>query len=237
MPDPGELNPSAWKDVNEALEAQIGPPPDPVQDGPPPGAAPHGTSGPKLIQGKGYDTVGMDETTEPYTAPKLEDNGVRYQMVTARDAAQLAAEERLKKLQAEVEQRNRDIAAQAHPAFTRDGSLAGEYAPLGGEATTPDTVDAIWWLGLPKAQAIWELGLNNEEEYARVHRDVEAVAYQVENRRRQMMQNGLEPDFVPMVIKRRKRRVNSALFHGGKVTRIKPMTDPNKYPKPKRLPD
>lgn len=230
MPGPSDLNEAAWKDVNEAVGEALGvSPPDPAADRPGPDAPAHGQSPARLVP--------MPEGG-PAPQQKLPDNGVRYQMVSAAELRHLDAQRRLAAWQAEVEKRNREAAARAHPAFHPvDGSLVGEYAPLEGEATTPDTVDAIWWLGLPMRQAMWELGLTNEAEYRKVYAAVEPVALQVENRRRQMQQQGLEPDFVPMVIKRRRNRVNGALFHGGRITRIKPMTDPTSVPPPARNPD
>lgn len=213
-----DLNPSIWKDINEAVGEAMGvSPPDPTQDRPPLDAPAHGASPAKLVP------LEDDQMAQP----KLEDNGVRYQMVRASDLRQMEAERRLAKLRAEVERRNNEAAARAHPAFRRDGSLAGEYAPMQGDAVTPDTVDGLWWLNLPKTQAMMELGLTNEAEYQRVYRDIEAMAYLVENRRAQT------GEYIPLVIKRRRRGANTDLFSGGKVTRIKPMTDPNSV-RPKR---
>ena len=222
MTDKG-LSDSVWKDINEAVGEALGvTPPDPVADRPPADAPPHGTSPAQLVP--------SDPSTPVDAAqPKLEGNGVRYRMLSAADLRQMEAERRLALLREQVERQNREAAARAHPAFDpRDGSLLGEYAPLQGDAITPDTVDGIWWLGLPKQQAIWELGLKDEAEYQRVYRDIEQMAYIVENRRKQT------GEYIPMIIKRRKRRVNYDLFWGGKVTRIKPMTDPDNVPGRKR---
>jgi hypothetical protein len=219
MPEKGDLNEAAWRDVNEAVGEAMGvSPPDPVADRPPLDAPAHGASPAKLVPSSGRDA------TTPEAQPKLEDNGVRFQMVRAQDLADVAARQRLDRLRLEVERHNREAAARAHPAFRKDGSLAGEYAPLEGDATTPDTVDGVWWLGLPKTQAMWELGLTTEAEYLRVYRDVEAMAYMVENRVRQT------GEYIPLVLKRRRRRENTALFYGGRVHRIKPMTDPDDKP-------
>lgn len=219
-PEPEQgLNEAAWRAVNEAVGEALGvSPPDPAQDRPPEGAPPHGTSPARLVPLEDPDAAQQ----------KVEENGVRYQMLSATDLRQMEAARRLALLRQETERRNREAAARAHPAFHSDGSLAGEYAPLRGDATTPDTVDGVWWLGLPKAQAMWELGLRSEDEYRRVYRDIEAMAYLVENRRQQT------GEYIPLVVKRRQRRVNAALFAGGTVTRIKPMTDPENVPGAKR---
>jgi hypothetical protein len=66
------------------------------------------------------------------------------------------------------------------------------------DAATPDVVDGDWWLGLPKAQAMEELGLTKESEYARVHRMVEDMVYARDNRR---TQGGVK---APVVIRRRR---------------------------------
>jgi len=215
--EPDGLNPKAWEAVNEAVGDALGvPPPDPVEDRPPLDAPPHGTSPAQLVPLAGGEITAQ---------PKVEENGVRYQRISAEDLRLLETQRRLQQLRDAVDQRNREAAARAHPAFRKDGSLLGEYAPLGGDANTPDTVDGIWWLTLPMRQAIWELGLTSELEYVRVYRDIEAMAYLVENRRRQT------GEYVPMVIKRRKRRENADLFWGGRVTRIRPMTDPGNVPR------
>jgi hypothetical protein len=213
------LNRAAWDDVNEAVGEALGvSPPDPAADRPPSDAPAHGASPAKMVP-----------LEDPQAAQqKLEDNGVRYQMVAARDLARMEYERRLQVLREETERQNREAAARAHPAFRKDGSLLGEYAPLQGDATTPDTVDGVWWLGLPKPQAMWELGLTSEAEYRRVYRDVEQMAYLIENRRQQT------GEYVPMILKRRKRRANTDLFSGGTVTRIAPMTDPDNVPGRKR---
>lgn len=65
------------------------------------------------------------------------------------------------------------------------------------DAMTPDVVDAEWWLKLPKDQAIAELGLSNEREYARVAKAIESVLALRDNRQ---AQGGVR---APIVIKRR----------------------------------
>ena len=44
-----------------------------------------------------------------------------------------------------------------------------------GDANTPDVVDAEWWLGLDRAEAMQELGLHSEQDYARAYRAIEAA--------------------------------------------------------------
>ena len=85
------------------------------------------------------------------------------------------------------------------------------------DAGTPDVVDAEWWLGLPKAQAMEELGLRDEAEYARVQRSVEDAVYARSNRQ---SQGGVR---VPIVIRRKKRAHNAHLFAGGHVRTIRPV--------------
>jgi hypothetical protein len=223
---PGELNEAAWRDVNEAVGEALGTsPPDPSQDRAAPDAPASGTSPARLVP------LADDQAVQP----KVEDNGTRYQMVSAQEVRELWRQRQLQRAQEEIERRNREAAARAHPAFRRDGSLAGYYAPLQGDASTPDVVDAAWWLSLPKAQAIMELGLRNEDEYLRVYNDIAPVVTQVENRHRQL-QGTPGYSYVPVVIRRRKRSMNTDLFQGGRVTNIKPMTDPDNVPKPRRLP-
>ena len=170
---------------------------------------------------------------QPVAQPKLPDNGVRYYAVRASDVREEWARRRLQRLQEEVNRRNIEAAARAHPAFRSDGSLAGYYSPMQGDASTPDVVDAAWWLSLPRQQAIMELGLRDEAEYLKVYNAVAPVVAQVENRRAQM-QHLPGYTYVPIVLRRRKRRMNTDLFYGGKVTNIKPMTDPDNVPKVKR---
>lgn len=70
-----------------------------------------------------------------------------------------------------------------------------------GDANTPDVVDAEWWLGLSKEQAMREVGLEREADYAKVCRDVEAAVARRDNRQRQ---GGVHAS---VVIKRRGRHV------------------------------
>jgi hypothetical protein len=167
-----------------------------------------------MIQGTGYDPIG--------TRQKVEENGVRFQRITS--MADLEREHRAKLLELQEEE-NRRALARAWDLFAKDGSLLGEYAPIMGEAVTPDTVDAIWWLALPRAQAMWELGIDEHDDatYSRVRRDIEAMAAAVVNR---MLQTRV---MVPMTIRRKKNRINHRLFEGGKLHRLKPV-NPRDYP-------
>jgi hypothetical protein len=213
------LNPSVWKDINEAVGDALGvSPPDPRADRVE-GAPPHGSSPARMIQGTGYD---------PISQQKLEDNGVRFQMVPRATAGMTVTDlerEYRAKLLEQQEAENRRALARAWALFAQDGSLMGEYAPMAGQATTPDTVDAIWWLSLPRTQAMWELGLDKDDDatYSRVRRDIEAMAAAVINR---MLQTRV---VVPMVIRRKHRRHNHLLFVGGRLRRLKPV-NPADYP-------
>jgi len=219
-----DLNPSAWRDVNEAVgEAMGAPPPDPVADRPSSDAPAHGASPARLVPGDG----------PPEAQPKLPHNGVRYRSVTAKDLRDEYARRRMAQLREQIERRNLEAAARAHPAFRKDGSLMGEYHPMTGDASTPDVVDVVWWLGLPKLQAMWELGITSEATYKKVYEALAPVAAQVENRRRQL-EGTPGYTYVPLVVRRRRRRHNTDLFQGGRITRIKPMTDPDDVPKPRR---
>lgn len=66
---------------------------------------------------------------------------------------------------------------------------------LHGDALTPDVVDAEWWLGLPQAQGMQELGVD-ETSYRRIHRELTDAVYTRDNR---LKQGGIR---VPIVIKR-----------------------------------
>lgn len=66
----------------------------------------------------------------------------------------------------------------------RDACLDGP-PPRTTAANTPGAVDAEWWLGLPRAQAMAELGLRSEREYARVALAVEPVVARSLNREAQ----------------------------------------------------
>jgi hypothetical protein len=219
MPE-DELNPKAWEQINEAVGEALGvTPPDPSQDRVE-GAPPHGASEAKLVQGTGYD---------PIPQQKVEENGVRFQQVSQMVDVQ---EQYQRALIASIEAENRARLSQAMALFHKDGSLMGEYAPMQAQATTPDTVDALWWLSLPRAQAMWELGIDKDDDqtYSRVRRDIEAMAAVVVNR---MLQTRT---VVPMVIRRKKRRFNAPLFSGGNLKRLKPVDPASAPPAPKRPP-
>jgi hypothetical protein len=63
----------------------------------------------------------------------------------------------------------------------RDGyCLDGD--PIIGDANTPDVVDGEWWLGLPRADAMRELGLKTDADYARAYRAIEAACARRDNR-------------------------------------------------------
>lgn len=66
----------------------------------------------------------------------------------------------------------------------RDACLDGP-AVRTTEANTPGMVDAEWWLGLPRAQAVAELGLRSEREYAKIALAVEAAVARAINRETQ----------------------------------------------------
>ena len=51
-----------------------------------------------------------------------------------------------------------------------------------GDANTPDVVDAEWWLGLSPREAMHEVGLTSEREYAQVYKQVEAAVSRRNNR-------------------------------------------------------
>lgn len=70
-----------------------------------------------------------------------------------------------------------------------------------GDANTPDVVDGEWWLGLPREQAMAEVGLTSERDYARVYDQVEAA---VSRRNDRQSQGGVHAS---IVIKRRGRRL------------------------------
>lgn len=83
------------------------------------------------------------------------------------------------------------------------------------DAGTPDVVDADWWLALPRAQAMAELGIDRDDEYARVHRSVSDAVYTRDNRERQ---GGVRAS---IVVRRRKRAHNAHLFAGGRLINLR----------------
>jgi len=194
------LNPKAWADVNEAVGEALSLPPAPPAE-------------PDLL---------ADEPVVPVQQKKREGEAVNFQRVT--NVTDLEADFRDRLLQAQ-EAENKRALARAWKLFREDGSLLGEYAPMMGTNTTPDTVDALWWLSLPEAQAKWELGLDKDDDagYARVRRDIEAMAAVVINR---MLQTRT---LVPMVIRRKRNKINRELFTGGQLKRLKPV-NPDDFP-------
>ncbi len=63
----------------------------------------------------------------------------------------------------------------------RDGyCLDGD--PTIGDANTPDVVDGEWWLSLPRADAMRELRLHSDADYARAYRAIEAACGRRDNR-------------------------------------------------------
>jgi hypothetical protein len=63
----------------------------------------------------------------------------------------------------------------------RDGyCLDGD--PMIGDAGTPDVVDGEWWLSLPREDAMRELGLTQEADYARAYKAIEAAVGRRDNR-------------------------------------------------------
>lgn len=85
-------------------------------------------------------------------------------------------------------------------------------APAASDAGTPDVVDGDWWLGLPKAQAMEELGITDERQYGTVHRMVSDMVYARDNR---ASQGGVR---APIVIRRKRRQHLAHLFEGGGYT-------------------
>lgn len=208
--EPKELNPSAWKDINEAVGEALSLPPVP----PDPARLDEATA-------EVFDLM-ADEPVQPVQQKKREGEAVNFQRVT--NVSDLEAEHRAKLLE-QQEAENKRALARAWKLFREDGSLLGEYAPMMGANTTPDTVDALWWLSLPPAQAMWELGIDKDDDatYSKVRRDIEAMAAVVINR---MLQTRT---LVPMVIRRKRNKINRDLFQGGTLKRLKPI-DPNDYP-------
>jgi hypothetical protein len=82
----------------------------------------------------------------------------------------------------------------------RDGyCLDGD--PTIGDAGTPDVVDGEWWLGLPREEAMRELGLTDERDYRRAYVAIEAACGRRDNR---ASQGGVRAS---IVIKRPGRKV------------------------------
>jgi hypothetical protein len=70
-----------------------------------------------------------------------------------------------------------------------------------GDANTPDVVDAEQWLALPRTEAMHQVGLTSEADYARVYNQVEAAVGRRNNRE---SQGGVHAS---IVLKRRGARV------------------------------
>ena len=68
-----------------------------------------------------------------------------------------------------------------------------------GDANTPDVVDGETWLGLPRAEAMAQVGLTDEADYRKVYEQVESA---VGRRNDRQSQTGVH---VPIVIKKRGR--------------------------------
>lgn len=96
----------------------------------------------------------------------------------------------------------------AEPACYRDGCLDTKRRV---DAGTPDTLDAAWWLALPRAQAMEEAGLTEEADYARAHRALSDVVAARENRE---TQGGVRAS---VVLRRKRRPHNAHLFAGGRL--------------------
>lgn len=134
-----------------------------------------------------------------------------YKVVHADEAGQRRV--RVFATQAESDMLLRILPRSAGARAYRDACLD---APAPSDAGTPDVVDGEWWLGLPKAQAMAELGLTDERAYARVHR---AVGDAVAARSNRQSQGGVRAS---VVIRRRRTAANAHLFAGGSLLRIRP---------------
>lgn len=85
--------------------------------------------------------------------------------------------------QAEVESVHRLLRGVATVRVERDGHCLD--GPYGGDAHTPDVVDAEAWLALPREQGMRELGLTSDADYARAYRSIEAAVVRRNNRETQ----------------------------------------------------
>ena len=101
------------------------------------------------------------------------------------------------------------------PDLEKVASGLGLASPLQGEARTPDVVDAVWWLTLPRRQACLELGIE-DDLYPVVAPRIEEVVTLYENRR---AQGHLLPGEGHPLIGRRKTARTAALHQGGLVYR------------------
>lgn len=122
----------------------------------------------------------------------------------------IGSEVRYCQTQLEVEQAHRLLVGIARDLHVeRDGHCLD--GPYGGDANTPDVVDAEAWLALPREDGMRELGIADEVEYARAYRAVEAAVVRRNNRE---SQSGVHAS---IVVKRAGRRVIDA-SGGGQVT-------------------
>lgn len=107
--------------------------------------------------------------------------------------------------QEEVEHAVALLSHQQIVRIERDGHcLDGDRV---GDANTPDVVDGETWLGWPREQAMREVGLTSDADYARVYKQVEAAVYRRNNRE---SQGGVHAS---IVIKRRGRRLIDVLVN------------------------
>ena len=102
------------------------------------------------------------------------------------------------------------------PDYTRIARSLDLADPMQGQARTPDVVDAVWWLALPRAQACVELAIK-EADYPRVYTAVAGVVDVYLNR---LAQGRLDPNEGAPIIKRRRTKRTTDLFRGGHVRRI-----------------
>lgn len=105
------------------------------------------------------------------------------------------------------------IATGPNVKIQRDACLDAQES----DALTPDVVDGGWWLGLPQAEAMDELGITSDADYGRVHRSVSDAVSARDNRQ---SQGGVR---VPVIIRRRKTKELADYFGGGNLSRIKPL--------------
>lgn len=96
----------------------------------------------------------------------------------------------------------------------RDACL-DQPEPHQSDALTPDVVDAEAWLGLPRAQAMAELGIRTEADYHKAASAIEAAVYARDNR---ATQGGVR---APIVIRRKRTPGTEPFFGQGGLTRIR----------------
>jgi hypothetical protein len=105
--------------------------------------------------------------------------------------------------ESEVERVCALLPAESIVRVQRDGYCLDGDAAM-GDARTPDVVDAEAWLALPIADAMRELGLRSEADYARAYGMIEAAVVTRNNRE---AQSGVHAS---IVIKRRGAKVADA---------------------------